>query len=959
MLLRAILVLLFASLTFAANWKYEIYVSSSFGVNTTSCWNGRDQTPCVTLNLALQGLQHNSTVIYLYPGTYILDNISKVIDKSNVAIVGLTTKDGGKTVTIKCSSHSGLLFLSSTNIILKSLVLDSCGDIQINPNREFDFQVSVVYMSMCYNVQLIDIIIDSNSIRFNEYTCDNLFCMSSNKTVSCPYLIIETQNGMNTTFPGMPFYIIASVYDCANRKYDWKNDLIACVLSGPASMNNLYYEKCSNVSKIECDHHQNFGFGVILYYNFTSVEAINSSEIILLIQTQGPLIQSLESNISVTLQPCVWPFVMNDSKQCMFLFQDWFCCSLSKYDYQCSSCNDDSLYIKPNQCLSNHWLSSDTSSREFFYGNSPLFYNCGGCPPFQDNCSDSFRNFNASDFSSLTFCAEGRTGRLCGACAPDYGVPINQLNRCVKCDQHVLLGWMLFFLIQLIPVTIMVFIITVFNIQLTNGFMNGLVFYCQIVSVVYPGLTFNLFESYCENDPADNCNYYKYYYIILPCNIFNWNFLPFLLGHALCITSHMTPLQAILFWYIIPTYPLVLLLLIYTWITMYDKGFRCVVTITIPLHRLLARFWHKTKIEPSLIHSIASIYLLCFTQFAATSLQLLHSTKWSVWNNANDNGIAFFYDGTLDYFGWPHSFAGIFAIIVLVFIIFLPMLYIQLYPFKLFHKLLSCLHLRKEILISLGDVFTGSYKNGSDETFDYRYFAGFYLFLRIIVLCLHFIPYENGVIFLLSQEALFVTFGGMIMIFRPYRKNSHNFGDFFIIIFLALMNILMLYLPARYTQKTILGFSLFVFGVIICGYYLYSIIRKIWNNVQYCRADNQDNSMLNEQSEDIQTSYILVDNDDWIADRIEHPDDYDEQHVQCAPYDLHVSQPQDITGSATYGSVSNPELTGTCNSDIVPLSTRDTRSTVAVSDKLSIPLHPIASETDDATSITVNEDVFN
>ena len=35
------------------------------------------------------------------------------------------------------------------------------------------------------------------------------------------------------------------------------------------------------------------------------------------------------------------------------------------------------------------------------------------------------------------------------------------------------------------------------------------------------------------------------------------------------------------------------------------------------------------------------------------------------------------------------------------------MLYIQLYPFKLFHKLLSCLHLRKEILISLCDVFTG------------------------------------------------------------------------------------------------------------------------------------------------------------------------------------------------------------------------------------------------------------
>ena len=186
----------------------------------------------------------------------------------------------------------------------------------------------------------------------------------------------------------------------------------------------------------------------------------------------------------------------------------------------------------------------------------------------------------------------------------------------------------------------------------------------------------------------------------------------------------MTLLQAISFWYIIPTYPLVLLLLIYTWITMYDKGFRCVVTITRPLHRLLARFWRMTNIEPCLIHSIASIYLLCFTQFAATSLQLLYPTKLHYLNESH----IVFYNETVEYFSWPHIFAGIFAIIVLVFIIFLPMLYIQLYPFKLFHKLLSCLHLRKELLISLCDMFTGPYKDGSDNTHDYRYFAGFYLF---------------------------------------------------------------------------------------------------------------------------------------------------------------------------------------------------------------------------------------
>ena len=55
-------------------------------------------------------------------------------------------------------------------------------------------------------------------------------------------------------------------------------------------------------------------------------------------------------------------------------------------------------------------------------------------------------------------------------------------------------------------------------------------------------------------------------------------------------------------------------------------------------------------------------------------------------------------------------------------------------------------------------------------------------------------------------------------------------------------------------------------------------------------------------------------------------------------------------------SFNNLELTGTCNSNIDHLSTRDTQSTVAVSEMLSIPLLPIASESDYANSIIDNSD---
>ena len=886
MLLRAILVLLFTSLTFATNWQYEIYVSSSFGVNNTSCWNGGDQTPCVTLNLALQGLQHNSTVIYLYPGTYILDNTSKVIDKSNVAIVGLTTKDGGKTVTIKCSSHSGLLFLSSTNIILKSLVLDNCGDIQINPNREFDFQVSAVYISMCYNLQLIDIIIESgnNSSGLKEYS------HNENDSIinECPYLAIDMVNGKNTTFPGESLYLNAFIYDCNNRRYNWKNDLRACIISGPVSFYQSTFQQCTNLSI------GYFQFSITLYFTNTS---INSTDVILSIEAEVPTAQTLQSNISVTVQSCLLQFF---DYQRRFLNNEFFSCSRNyKNDYYYNICSSN---------LFDACFSHDKKLEKFVNGLCPLFYNCGN---------------NCSHICSSSLCAEGRTGRLCGACDSDYGVPINQLNRCVKCDQYQSLGWMLFFLIQFLPVTIMVFSIIVFNIQLTNGFMNGIVFYCQMISVVYPGLTMMIPSLQNDN-----------YYLMLPSSIFNINFLPFLFNYPLCITPHMTPLQAISFWYIIPTYPLVLILLIYTWITMYDKGFRCVVTITRPLHRLLARFWHMINIEPSLIHSIASIYLLCFTQFTATSFQLLHPTKWSVWNNANDSAIAFFYDGTLDYFGWPHCLAGIFAIIVLVFIIFLPMLYIQLYPFKLFHKLLSFLHLRKEILISLGDAFTGAYKDGSKNTRDYRYFAGYYLFLRVIVLCLHYIPYGyNGQIFLLSQLSLFLLFEGMIAVFRPYKKNRHNFCDLLIFVFLVSMNSLTLIAGSYYSYIGICIFSsVFIFGIILSANFFYWIIKRSENCYQYCGVINRRyNSLHNDEHQDIEL--LLVNDEDWIADRMENPDNYDEHHVEYVTYDLPVAQTQTTTEDNVHDNL-NIIGTKTC------------------SEGSTIPLHPIASATNEGTNST-------
>ena len=360
----------------------------------------------------------------------------------------------------------------------------------------------------------------------------------------------------------------------------------------------------------------------------------------------------------------------------------------------------------------------------------------------------------------------------CVYCPPStHGVPINGINKCVQCD-NPLINLLIFIGIEILPITIMVLLIIILNIQLTNGSINGLVFYSQIIFFVYSDFVLVRSNNHLLNLFA------------FPCNVFNLDFTPFLGNYPLCIVPNMSPLGAISFWYVIGSYPLLLLLLIYVWIIVYDKGFKCVVLVTRPFHRCMARFWSMTGIEPSLIHSTASIYILSFTQIAGVSFKILCFGLTYDNIDGDINGSYFFYDAKMEYFQGVHAVAGSIAILVLIVVIIIPTLYIQFYRFKWFHKLLGILHLRKQLLISLGDVFTGPYKNGSDNTFDYRFLAGFYLLARIIILfgIVYFRPLFNAYILWPIQGFCVFLLAIMVLIFRPFKRNIHSFFEVMILI---------------------------------------------------------------------------------------------------------------------------------------------------------------------------------
>ena len=622
----------------------------------------------------------------------------------------------------------------------------------------------------------------------------------------------------------------------------------------------------------------------------------------------------LQTNYSLTLQDCEWPFKFELITLTPDLLSIYgckmsipgFCCSRSCFTD--SQCTVGSYYSStlPGYCLSN-------------YNSQPVI---GKCPLFRRDLHCSY-GYDILCINNI-LCMKNNpnfsyTGRLNGACKSNNCIPINspyyqctnngsvRVNIAINStNKEFAINLLIVFTIEIVPLTILVILIIVLNIKLTNGSLNGYVFFCQVVSISFPIINSVWFIT--TNTNVVNS-------ITFPHNIWNLNFLN-VIPFPVCITPTMGSLGAITFWYVIAAYPLLLLFFLYGWITMYNKGFKCAVTITRPLHRLLARFWRMTNIRPSLTHSISSIYVLCFTQFAATSLKLLHFTKWYSLTNESETGIAFYYDGTLDYFGYPHAFLGILAIIILIVVVFIPTVYLLLHPFKWFHKILDwCKLKRPQFVMILVDDYTGAFKNGCNKTNDYRYFAGLYLLMRVVIICLHYISIQQYPIIMGIQSSVFVVAAGTITIFRPYRKSIHNFLDFLLFLILAFLGgiaMIPFYSRSFISSSTFKAniIPLYFPSFIVILYCIYWIIKK----VRCCSLYYKDTrrSQTNPIDEYIPSDSDI--DDSSFADRVMNPDEYEEHHVSTAPYDHEYIQTpkesttihyQGTTHHATYGTLTN------------------------------------------------------
>ena len=468
---------------------------------------------------------------------------------------------------------------------------------------------------------------------------------------------------------------------------------------------------------------------------------------------------------------------------------------------------------------------------------------------------------NVSELNPFLCSGLNRTGVMCSQCEKGLGTAIFSYSmQCLPCMSSGL-GWTLYVFLATFPTTILFLIVLIFQCRcITSGPMNFYIFICQlIVSTLnnQPSVV-NLYTS-----PSFS---FVLSMLVTIYGIWNLDFFRYLIP-PFCVNDQISPLHVITLEYIVAFYPLLLTVILYICIQLHARDCRVIVCLCRVFCKCFSscrQRWRR-QWDPfaSLIHTFAAFLLLSYSKILIVSLQLLSYTQLHLPTGGTISPPRrVFHDPSLEWFGEKHLPFSLPAIFILCIFVFLPALFLLLYPMKIFQKCLGCCGRRLLAVHAFADVLQGCYKNGTNGTRDCRYFAGLYLLLRIVILPAVYGSSVFGFYDEMVSTVCLVTASLLFLLFRPYKNSSWlNIWDsiaFSLLAFVLFCIMYSKYVASVPTQTTeVLGVVPLVYMII---YVMYRLV--VWmKTLQICKK-KQRNQLILESEE---------------PDRLAHPEDYENE----------------------------------------------------------------------------------
>jgi len=385
-----------------------------------------------------------------------------------------------------------------------------------------------------------------------------------------------------------------------------------------------------------------------------------------------------------------------------------------------------------------------------------------------------------------------REGTLCGKCKDGYGTALYSYTlECSKCWGHGY-EWALYYFLELFPITVMYFLVVIFHIKATSSPLSALVFMSQII--VYTVRLDVHLHMYIENE-APRFLHVALKVLLVLCGIWSLDFFRAVIP-PFCVSGNIKNIHALALEYVVAFYPICLILITFACIKLHDNNFRPVVWLWKPFHRHFVHLRRRWDSTASIINAFTTFLLLSFSKILFVSFTLLYTYPIHYKTNSGDKSRKYvlYYDPTVESDTQGYSVFATLASFVLVAFIGIPTVLLILYPIKLFRRCVSCScgSRRWHALHIFIESFQGPYKDGTDGTRDFRMFSAAFLILRIMIVASfmnrHLSAWPSSEV----RCALFVIASCLYATLRPYRLNSSNDVDNFILVLIALCSLALL-----------------------------------------------------------------------------------------------------------------------------------------------------------------------
>ncbi len=376
---------------------------------------------------------------------------------------------------------------------------------------------------------------------------------------------------------------------------------------------------------------------------------------------------------------------------------------------------------------------------------------------------------NSSAELDQFICGPTRTGRVCGKCAPNHSVHFHSWK--YKCGEDNLchLGWLFYILSEVFPLTLCFIAIIIFNISFTHGNISCFVLFAQILDSL-------------STDANGAIEFPQFVVMIRHVQHFVYRFfnLDFFSLESLsfCLWKSATVMDALVMKYVTVGVALGLVLL-----TILISRGKC---------GKLCYFLKMYKPRSVLIHGFSAFFMLCYSQCARVSFQILN--KFCLFSQGLSCEKSVVYrSGHMDYLGAEHLKYATTAIIFLTVLVIIPPLLLLLYPLS-FKALGICKLSESKIAtvlwrvmpIQLLDSFQSSFKD------NLRFFAGLYFLYRAIALAAY--AYCRTLLqFYTVVELQLILILALHAIFQPYKERKHNIIDSLLLTNLTVINSITLY----------------------------------------------------------------------------------------------------------------------------------------------------------------------